>query len=93
MTDIYERIIEDGEHNQIRLVINEFNGIEYLHLRKYYLSFEEEWLPSNVGISFPLDLQNSKELFAGLAEILSNAESKEVIKEYFKELLQEIYEK
>jgi hypothetical protein len=93
MTDIYQRIIEDGEHHQIRLVVNEFNGIEYLHLRKYYLSFDEEWLPSGTGISFALDLQNSKELFAGLAEILSIAESKEIINEYFKELLQEIYEK
>lgn len=93
MTDIYHRIIHEGDHNQIRLVVNEFRGVEYLHLRKYYLSFEEEWLPSSEGLGFPLDLENSKELFIGLVEILSLAESKEIIASAFKEVLQEIYQK
>jgi hypothetical protein len=91
--EIYSRIIHDNEHNQIRLVINEFRGIEYLHLRKYYLTFEEEWAPSSEGISFPLDLINVRELFTGLVEVLSLAESKDIIVEHFKELLSEIYQK
>jgi hypothetical protein len=91
--EIYSRIIHDNEHNQIRLVINEFRGVEYLHLRKYYLTFEEEWAPSNEGISFPLDLINVRELFTGLVEVLSLAESKDIIVEHFKELLSEIYQK
>jgi len=91
--EIYSRIIQDNEHNQIRLVINEFRGVEYLHLRKYYLTFEEEWAPSNEGISFPLDLINVRELFTGLVEVLSLAESKDIIVEHFKELLSEIYQK
>jgi hypothetical protein len=91
--EIYSRIIHDNEHNQIRLVINEFRGVEYLHLRKYYLTFEEEWAPSSEGISFPLDLINVRELFTGLVEVLSLAESKDIIVEHFKELLSEIYQK
>jgi hypothetical protein len=91
MSDIYHRIVEDGEHNQIRLAITEFNGVEYISLRKYYIDFDGEWRPSNDGISFPLDMQNTKELFIGLVEILSLAESKEIIIEHFKELLSEIY--
>jgi len=91
--EIYSRIIHDNEHNQIRLVINEFRGVEYLHLRKYYLTFEEEWAPSSEGISFPLDLINVRELFTGLVEVLSLAESKDNIVEHFKELLSEIYQK
>jgi len=93
MSDIYERVIENGEHNQVRLVINEFNDVEYLHLRKYYMDFDETWKPSNEGISFPLDMQNTKELFIGLVEILSLAESRDIIIEHFKELLSEIYQK
>lgn len=93
MSDIYERIIVEGEHNQIRLVVNEFNGVEYLHIRKYYLTFEEEWKPTPEGISFPLDFDNTKELFTALVEILSLAESKEIIIEHFKELLTDIYQK
>lgn len=91
--EIYSRIIHDNEYNQIRLVINEFRGVEYLHLRKYYLTFEEEWAPSSEGISFPLDLINVRELFTGLVEVLSLAESKDIIVEHFKELLSEIYQK
>lgn len=93
MSDVYERVIIDGEHNQIKLVVNEFNGVEYLHIRKYYLDFEEEWKPTSEGISFPLDLDNTKELFTALVEILSLAESKEIIIEHFKELLTDIYQK
>ncbi|MEY3370835.1 MAG: Vibrio phage VspSw 1 [Cyanobacteriota bacterium] len=93
MSEIYHRIIQDGEYNQVRLVVNEFRGVEYLHLRKYYMNFDEEWAPSSEGISIPLDIENSRELFIGLTEILSLAESKEIIIQNFKDLLTEIYEK
>lgn len=93
MSEIYHRIIQEGEYNQVRLVVNEFRGVEYLHLRKYYMNFDEEWAPSNEGISIPLDIENSRELFIGLTEILSLAESKEIIIQNFKDLLTEIYEK
>ena len=91
--EVYERIIweDDVKHNQVRLVVNSFRGIEYLHLRKYYLDFEEEWKPSSEGISMPLDFNNSKELFVGLVEILSLAEAKETIEEHFKEYIQDMY--
>ena len=66
---IYERVINETDTQQIRLVINTFRGVEYLTLRKYYLDFDEEWLPSKDGISIPLDLSNTQELFTGLVEI------------------------
>jgi len=90
---MYERIIHYNEdkETQVRLTINTFRGIEYLHLRKYYLAFTEEWLPSPEGIAMELDLDNSRELFAGLVEILSLAESKDILEEHFKDFLDEIY--
>jgi hypothetical protein len=92
-TEIYERVIHFDEEKQvqIRLTVNEFRGVEYLHLRKYYRDFEEEWRPSSDGVAMPLDFNNSREMFAALAEILSLAESKEIIELNFKELIQEIY--
>ena len=41
--EVYERIIHyDTEKEvQVRLTINNFRGIEYLHLSKYYLDFTE----------------------------------------------------
>ena len=90
--EIYSRIIHATEDFQVRLTINRFRGIEYMHLRKYYLDFSEEWMPTKDGVAMPLDLNNSKELFIGLVEILSLAESKDVIISNFKELLQDIYQ-
>lgn len=88
--EIYSRTLTQlDDFNQVRMTISEFNNIEYIHIRKYYLGFEEEWLPTKDGISFPLSLENSKELFIGLLEILAMAESKELIIENFKELINE----
>lgn len=88
---MYEKIINQKETEQVRLVINTFRGVEYLSLRKYFLDFEEEWLPSREGITMPLDIENSRELFVGLVEILSLAESKSILESEFKEILDEIY--
>ena len=91
--EVYERIIhDDGDRgNQVRLTISTFRGVEYLSLRKYYLDFDEEWLPSRNGITMPIDFDNTRNLFEGLVDILSLAESKSVLEEQFKEQLDEIY--
>ena len=91
--EVYERIIhyDETKQVQVRLTVNEFRGIEYLHLRKYYMDFEEEWKPSTEGVAMPLDFYNSKELFSGLVEILYLAEAKQVIKEHFSDLIEDIY--
>ena len=89
----YSRIVHvdrDGT-TQIRLTVNTFRGVEYLHLRKYYQSFEEEWLPTKDGVAMPLDLTNSYELFTGLVEILSLAESRDRVLEYFEDAFSATY--
>ncbi len=88
---IYEKIIQETDHEQVRLVISTFRDIEYISLRKYYLDFDEEWKPSNQGISIPIDMENTRNLFQGLVEILSLAESKAILEEQFKDLLDNIY--
>ena len=89
----YTKIIsyDPDREEQIRLVVNTFRDIEYLSIRKYYLDFFEEWQPTNMGVSFELTIENSRELFIGLTEILSLAESKEVIEKHFKDLINDIY--
>ena len=91
--EFYSRIIhvkESGDE-QIRLVVNSFRNQEYLHFRKYYLDFEGEWQPSKEGISMPLDLTNSREMFSALVEILSLTENKTEVFEYFKDLIEDTY--
>ena len=88
---IYEKMIQETEHEQVKLVINTFRGVEYISIRKYYLDFDEEFKPSNQGITIPIDMENTRNLFQGLVEILCLAESKAIIEENFKDLLDEIY--
>jgi TPP-dependent indolepyruvate ferredoxin oxidoreductase alpha subunit len=91
--EAYSRVIhyDTVKEVQVRLTINTFRGIEYMHLRKYYMDFNEEWQPTPEGVAMPLDLSNSRELFAGLVEVLSLAESKSLIEEHFSDLIQEMY--
>lgn len=92
---IYERIIHTDEvkGDQVRLTVNTFRGVEYISLRKFYLDFHEEWKPTRDGVTMPIDFTNSRELFIGLTEILSLAESRDVIEENFKDLLVDLYSK
>jgi hypothetical protein len=55
------------------------------------LDFTEEWKPTPEGVAMPLDLSNSRELFMGLVEILSLAESKEMVEEHFSDLIKDLY--
>jgi len=91
--EMYERVIHYDEEKevQIRLTVSIFRGTEYLHLRKYYLDFNEKWKPTPEGVAMPLDFNNSRELFVGLTEILSLAESKEIIEEQFQDLINNLY--
>lgn len=93
---LYEKLIhfDETKQIQIKLTVNTFRDVEYLALRKYYQDFvTEEWLPSKEGITMALDFDNSRNLFIALTEILSLAESKEIIEEVFGDLLKEIYVK
>jgi len=93
--ELFERVIhyDESKEVQVRLTVSTFRGVEYLSLRKYYLDFTEEWKPTPEGISMPLDFNNSRELFVGLTEILSLAESREIIEEHFSDLMSQVYEK
>jgi hypothetical protein len=55
------------------------------------MDFDEEWKPTPEGVAMPLDLTNSREMFAGLVEILSLAESKQLVEEVFGDLIQDLY--
>ena len=89
----YEHIVHYDEEKQvqIRVTVNTFRETEYLHVRKYYMDFDEEWKPTPEVIAMPLDFNNSRAMFKALAEILSLAESQKIIEEQFKDLIQELY--
>ena len=73
-------------------MVNNFRGTEYIHIRKYYMDFDEEWKPTRDGIALPIDLDNLREIFTALVEILSISEVKGVLETHFKEILDELYQ-
>ena len=86
---LYEKIIyqNDEKHYQLRLVVNVFREKEYLHIRKYFLSFDEGYIPSKEGISMELSISNSYSLLDGLTEICSKLEDLDAISEHFIDLI------
>ncbi len=91
MSDVFYRVIRETPDTQIRLTVNEFREVEYISLREYYLDFNEEWQASNKGITMPLTIPVTQELFKGLVEILSLAETKGFLEENFKDTLDLLY--
>ncbi len=91
--EIYYKVVneDDSGLNQVRLVLNRFRGVEYLHLRNYYLDFEGDWYPTNKGFCTPLDLATVSNLFIGLAEVMSLAESRKTIEEFFGDVIRQVY--
>jgi hypothetical protein len=80
----FSRLVEENLEKgfQVRLVVNEFREVLYLQLRKYFLSYEGNWVPSREGISIPASLENIYLLLDGLLEICAEAEGIEVIEKY-----------
>ena len=85
---LYSRIIEENLEKgfQVRLVVNDFRDVTYIQLRKYFLTYENEFCPSREGISIPASMENIYSLLDGLFEICSEAEGEEIINHYYKKI-------
>ena len=88
---LYERLIEENMEKgfQVRLVVNEFRDIEYIQLRKYFLTYEGDWQASREGISIPASTENIYALLDGLLDICSRAEGEDIIRKYAAEILKD----
>jgi hypothetical protein len=88
---LYEKVLQENQDKgyQVRLVVNDFREVTYIQLRKYFLSYEGEWIPSKEGISMPASLENIYGLIDGLLDICAKAEGYEVIKHYAEKILDE----
>ena len=64
--EVYEKVIYQNAEGteQVRLTINEFRGIEYLHLRKYYLDFDGDIIDKLTG--------KAAVYFAGVINAINN---------------------
>lgn len=85
---LYSKVIEENMEKgfQVRLAVNDFRETTYIQLRKFFLSYEGDWVPSREGISIPASTENIYAILDGLFEICSVAEGEEIIKRYSERL-------
>jgi hypothetical protein len=90
--ELYEKLIYENEvkNYQLKLVVNEFKGLYYIHIRKYFQSYEGDFIPSREGVSMEASLHNIFSLLDGLMEIVSKEESKELINKYFSDKISDL---
>lgn len=88
---LYSKTIEENMDKgfQVRLAVNDFRETTYIQLRKFFLSYEGEWIPSREGVSIPASTENIYALLDGLFEICSVAEGQEIIQHYYEKLKNE----
>lgn len=60
---------------QWRVTVNIFRGQEYLHLRKYFMDIDGEFIPSKEGACIPVNIQRLANLVSGIMKMLSDAEA------------------
>lgn len=77
----YEKIISVNEEKfyDVRLVVSEFRDEYYLGIRKYFLSFDEGYVPSKEGISMKYEMDSSLALLEGLLEIIPLSECRKIL--------------
>jgi hypothetical protein len=82
---LYEKIIHENpdKEMQLRLVLNEFRGKQYLHLRKYFLSFDDGYIPTKEGASMEATISNVYALLDGLLELVAKSEGIDGIEKHF----------
>jgi len=87
----YNKLIEENMEKgfQVRLVVNEIRDVEYIQLRKYFLTYEGEWQASREGISIPASMENIFGLLDGLLDVCARAEGEDIIRHYAAKILQE----
>lgn len=87
--ELYEKLVhqDDNKSFQLRLVVNTFKERTYVHLRKYFLSYEGEFVASKEGVSMEASLDNILSLLDGLMEIVSHEEARDVVLKHFEEFM------
>jgi hypothetical protein len=78
---VYEKLIYENQDKFYRLylTVSEFRGKYYVNIRKYFQSYEGDFVPSKEGISMEASINNVSSLLEGLLELVSQEEGKETI--------------
>lgn len=81
----YEKLIyqNDDKFYQLKLTVSEFKDKYYLNVRKYFQSYEGDFIPSKEGVSMEASINNIASLLEGLLEIVAQEEGKVVLRDLY----------
>lgn len=84
----YQKVIYTNEEKfyQLVLTLSEFREKYYFNFRKYFLSYEGEYVPSKEGVSMEASIENIYSLMDGMFDILSEGEGEEIVNHYANKL-------
>jgi hypothetical protein len=80
----YEKTIYENTEKfyQLKLTVSEFRDKYYINIRKYFQSYEGDFVPSKEGVSMEASMENIYALLDGLFEVVSQGEAKEIVSRY-----------
>lgn len=83
---LYKKVIYDNPDKfyQLNLTVSEFREKFYVNIRKYFQSFEGDFIPSKEGISMEASISNVLSLLDGIIDIVAKEEAIELIDDYFR---------
>ena len=80
----YEKTIYENleKFYQLKLTVSEFRDKYYINIRKYFQSYEGDFVPSREGVSMEASMENIYALLDGLFDIVSQGEAQEIVNRY-----------
>jgi len=80
----YEKTIYENVEKfyQLKLTLSEFRDKYYVNIRKYFQSYEGDFVPSREGVSMEASVENIYALLDGLFDIVSQGEAREIVQHY-----------
>ena len=84
---LYEKLIYENTDKfyQLRLTVSDFRDKQYVNIRKYFQTYEGDFVPSREGVSMEASITNVHSLLEGLIELCSKEESTDLMNKYFKD--------
>lgn len=67
-------LVDDVKGIQYRFTVTEFYDKHYIGIRKWFLGFEGDWIPTKEGVTMPYTLDTTTALWKAFTELLSEAE-------------------
>lgn len=88
---VFEKLIYENldKFYRLYLTVSLFKDKYYVNIRKYFQSFEGDFIPSKEGVSFEASISNVASLLEGLMEIASKEEGNLILKSIYEKTQQQ----